>query len=62
MSESIRMARLRGSVLWGAEMGLLGLGRARTMAVGQWSHGKGIDTATKGNNMMEERMQAVTRW
>ena len=62
MSGSVRTVRLSGSVPWGAEMGLFGLGRARTAVVEQQSHGKGIDTATKGSNMTEQRMQTMTRW
>ena len=53
---------LRGSVSWGAEMGPLGLGRAQTVAVEHRSRGKGIDTVTKGSNVMEKRMLTTTRW
>ena len=60
MSGSIHTVWLRGSVSWGAEMGPLGLGRARMTTVEQRSRGKGIDTATKGSNAMEKRMQMVT--
>ena len=55
------MVRLRGSVPWGAEMGPLGLGRARMTTVEQRSRGKGIDTMTKGYNVMEKWMHIGTQ-
>ena len=51
-----RTMSLRGSVPWGAQMGPLGLGRARTSVVEQRSHRKGINTATKGSNATERRL------